>query len=195
MPFPERKRHPMSTILKELLGTDLRSIGRSDAVARKIAVAPELFAEVFAAQLAPEPALRMRAADAVEKASREHPELLRPFKRRLLRAVALVDQQEVRWHVAQMLPRLELTAHERDLAVAILFDYLEHHSSILKTFSMQALADLALADPALRERVLPVIEFLTRTGTPAMRARGRKLLLLLNRDGRKTLRARAGNPK
>jgi hypothetical protein len=41
---------------------------------------------------------------------------------------------------------------------------------------MQALAELALRAPRLRPRVLPVIEELTRNGTPAMRTRGRKLL-------------------
>ena len=52
----------------------------------------------------------MRAADAVEKITARRPELLRPHKRRLLTELALIPQQEVRWHVAQMLPRLSLSA-------------------------------------------------------------------------------------
>jgi hypothetical protein len=121
----------------------------------------------------------MRAADAVEKASAINPNLLHPHKRTILKKIAGIPQQEVRWHVAQILPRLKVTPKERDHAVAILFDYLDDKSSIVKTFAMQALADFALNDSNLRKRVIPVLEFLTANGTAAMRARGRKLLARL----------------
>ena len=75
-----------------------------------------------------------------------------------------------------MIPRLELNARERLVAVDILFDYLRDRSSIVKTFAMQGLADLAVKDPLLRRKLLPLLEELTEIGTPAMRARGRKLL-------------------
>jgi hypothetical protein len=87
----------------------------------------------------------------------------------------------MRWHVAQMLPRLRLTAAEKRQAVVILTEYLRDKSSIVRTFSMQALSDLAADDAVLRGEVRPLIERLTRTGTPAMRARGRKLLIKLHR--------------
>jgi hypothetical protein len=54
--------------------------------------------------------------------------------------------------------------------------YLADGSSIVKTFSMQALADLAEQDESLLDQVTPIIERLTRTGTPAMRSRARRLL-------------------
>ena len=63
----------------------------------------------------------------------------------------------------------------------ILLGYLEDPSSIVRTFSMQALADLASRDERLLAQVMPLIERLTRTGTPAMRSRGRKLLRQLQR--------------
>jgi hypothetical protein len=40
---------------------------------------------------------------------------------------------------------------------------------------MQSLADLAGGDARLRDRALPVLEHLTKTGSPAMRSRGVKL--------------------
>jgi hypothetical protein len=49
-------------------------------------------------------------------------------------------------------------------------------SSIVSTFALQALADLAVADPALRALARATIEASMADGTPAMRARGRKLL-------------------
>jgi hypothetical protein len=120
--------------------------------------------------------IRVRAADAVEKASRKHFELLQRWKRQLLGVLALSEDKEVRWHVAQMLPRLRLTSRENDQVVNILRRYLDDESSIVKTFSMQALADLAERDDRLIPQVRTLIEWHTRTGTAAMRSRGRKLL-------------------
>ncbi|HKW87163.1 MAG TPA: hypothetical protein VJN21_00245 [Candidatus Acidoferrales bacterium] len=78
--------------------------------------------------------------------------------------------------MALLLPRLLLSRSQRMAAVDILHDYLRGHSSIVRTFAMQGLADLARADRNLMSRVLPLIEELTVNGSPAMRARGRKIL-------------------
>ena len=118
----------------------------------------------------------MRAADAFEKASTQHPEYLQPLKARLLHGAARNEQQEVRWHVAQTLRRLELSAAKRETAVSILITCLDDESKIVKTFSMQALADLAAQDAGLRPQVTALVEELTRTGSPAMQSRGRRLL-------------------
>lgn len=169
----------MKDIVDKLRGGDRRSIGRSDEVAQEISANPKLFAQVLAATLDANPVVRMRAADAIEKASVVNPNLLQPHKNTILKKIAAIPQQEVRWHVAQILPRLKLTPKERDHAVAILFDYLKDKSSIVKALTMQALADLAQTDFQLQERVVPLLEFLTANGTAAMRARGRKLLARL----------------
>ena len=57
--------------------------------------------------------------------------------------------------------------------------YLEDRSSIVKTFALQGLADLAQDDLGLRPRVLEILREATRTGTAAMKARSRKLLTRL----------------
>jgi HEAT repeat protein len=163
-------------ILKKLKGGDRRSIGRSEEAVAEISKTPELFGELFTGLFDGDPVIRMRAADAVEKSTRQRPDLLRPWKRALLEQVSLLQEKEVRWHVAQLIPRLSLTAQEQERAVRILLGYLDDGSSIVKTLSMQALADLSRHDARLRAQVQPLIERLTRTGTPAMRSRGRKLL-------------------
>lgn len=162
-----------------LRGGDRRSIGCSNQIARDISRNPKLFARVFAAILSHDPVIRMRAADAVEKATRDHPELLEPHKRAVLQNISGIKQQEVRWHVAQLLPRLQLTSKQHSRAVSILLNYLKDKSSIVRTCAMQALADLALAHLPLRPRVLLLLESLTNNGTPAMRSRGRKLVAIL----------------
>ena len=166
----------MRRILENLKGGDRRSIGRSGDAVRAVSKNPALFSDLMAGLLDGDRVVRMRAADAVEKATRTHPEWLQPWKRALLDTVAPLEDKELRWHVAQLVPRLRLTSPEKARAVRILMGYLEDKSSIVRTFSMQALADLAAQDEQLLEQVVPLIERLTRTGTRAMKSRGRKLL-------------------
>lgn len=170
----------MSSILKKLQGGDGRSIGRSEEVVRDVSKNSLLVASLFAGLLDNDPVVRIRAADALEKATRRNHGLFQPWKRQLLGAVSALDDKEVRWYVAQMLPRLRLTPTDRETAVRTLMGYLQSDSSIVKTFSMQALADLASQDERLLEEVTPLEvtplpDRLTRAGTPAMKSRGRKL--------------------
>jgi hypothetical protein len=165
----------MNDPLSQLTGGDRRSIGRVPEVVQQVLEEPTCFPALFEGMVHPDPVVRMRAADAVEKITTTHPELLQPFKERLIGQVAKSDQQEVRWHVAQMLPRLELDGEERATSIGILRDYLHDRSRIVKTFAMQALADFAERDAALRPEVIQLLEDLTRTGSPAMASRGRKL--------------------
>jgi hypothetical protein len=78
-----------------------------------------------------------------------------------------------------MVPRLVLSAKERQVAISSLHDYLADRSSIVKTFALQGLADLAQDDPSIRPCAIEILREATRNGTPAMKARGRKLLLRL----------------
>jgi hypothetical protein len=172
----------MHPVLKKLSGGDRRSIGRSNEVVAEVLAQPAQFRHVFAGLGSSDPLVRMRAADAAEKITERRPELLQPYKMKLLAIAGGTEQQEVRWHAALMIPRLKLTAKQRAVAVDILFDYLRDRSSIVKTFAMQGLASLADSDFSLRTKILPLLEELTEIGSPAMRARGRKLLRHLNRQ-------------
>jgi hypothetical protein len=80
-----------------------------------------------------------------------------------------------------MVPRLALNATERQQAAAFLNTYLEDRSSIVRTFALQGLADLAEEDAGMRARVVEILREAARGGTPAMRARSRKLLVRLER--------------
>ena len=166
----------MHPILKKLSGGTRRSIGRSNQVVAEVLGKPALFPHLVAALTSEDEVLRMRSADAIEKITAQRPDLLQPFKKKFLAVANGTTQQEVRWHAALILPRLKLTATESAVAVEILFDYLRDKSSIVKTFAMQGLADLAARDPQLQSKIRPLLEELTEIGTPAMRARGRKLL-------------------
>lgn len=169
-------------ILKKLAGGDRRSIGRADEVAEEVLGRPALFRALFQGVTCGDPIVRIRAADAMEKITRQRADLLVPYKKKLLEVAASAQEKEMRWHMAAILPRLRATASERAAAVDILYEYLrDPSSSIVRAFAMQGLADFARQDRRLMARVAPMIEELTEIGTPAMRARGRKLLKQLKR--------------
>jgi hypothetical protein len=121
----------------------------------------------------------MRAADAAEKVTRSNRKLLGPYKKELLGLMADAKEQELRWHLAVMVPHLPLHPKERKLAASLLGGYLDDRSSIVKTFALQGLADLAQDDASIRPQVIEALREAIRSGTPAMKARSRKLLLRL----------------
>lgn len=162
-----------------LSGGDRRSIGRANEAAAQVQANPARFGELFELVFAEDAVVRMRAADAVEKASAKQPELLLPYKARILHEMAAVDQQEVRWHAAQLLPRLALAGEGLETALEVLQGYLLDDSRIVQVNAMQALADLAVENPQLRTRVVPLLVEHTRSGSPAVRSRGKKLLASL----------------
>jgi HEAT repeat protein len=171
----------MHPILQRLCGDDRRSIGLANEVAAAVLADPAKFRIVFEGLSNDDPLIRMRAADVLEKVTKSRPEFLKPYKRKLLAIASETEQIEVRWHAALMIPRLALSAAQRAAALDILFDYLQDHSSIVRTCAMDALAQLASGNSHLRVRVLSLLHELVEIGTPAMRARGRKLLQGLNR--------------
>lgn len=168
-------------ILSMLSGGDRRSIGRSDEVAAMVARDLNLFPKLISGLWSEEAVVRMRAADAAEKVTRERAELLQPYKRELLGLMAEARDQEVRWHLAVMLPRLRLGAKEKEVVLRALHGYLEDRSSIVKTFALQGMADLAREDAELAGRVVEALRSAERTGTAAMKARSKKLLKELER--------------
>lgn len=168
-------------LLRSLTGGDRRSIGRSNQVASLALRRPGLVGVLFEGIASTDPLLRMRCADALEKVTASRPELLRPWKRTLLNDLPQIDQAEVRWHVAPMLARLPLMASEERQVLKILAGFTRDRSSIVRTLSMQAMADIALRSPGLLPGVERRIRRLASTGTPAVKVRGRKLL---SRPGR-----------
>ena len=165
------------TMLASILqGGDRRSLGQANRVAALILGQPKRFPELLECLWGDDPVVRMRAADAAEKISARRAELLHPFKAELLGLAGETSQQELRWHLALMIPRLPLTRAERKRAIAFLKQFLSDRSSIVKTCALQGLAELAQGNPEIRSGVIGVMEQASRTGTPAMKARARKLL-------------------
>jgi hypothetical protein len=164
------------TLSSILQGGDRRSLGRSNQVVALILGQPQRFPELLECLWRDDPVVRMRAADAAEKISAQRGELLHPFKAELLGFAGETSQQELRWHLALMIPRLPLTRAERRRASALFKGFLNDRSSIVRTCALQGLAELAQGNPELRPEAIGIMEQASRTGTPAMKARARRLL-------------------
>jgi hypothetical protein len=167
---------PTDAILRSLAQGDMGTTGASDAVALALADNPKLFDAVFRAVASGERGLAMRSADAVEKASRKNNSLLGPHKAKLLELAETSTQQEVRWHVAQMLERIDLSPTEQSRA----FEDLERmhtksDSRIVKTSTLQALVRIAAGDRKLEGKVVGLLDHAAASAIPSLRARVRKL--------------------
>lgn len=155
---------------------DRRSIGKADEVMALVLRRPGHLPVLAAGLWHPDPLVRMRAADALEKVSRKHSEWLRPLRRELLALAATTRERELRWHLAQLLPRLALSVSQRRTLVSVLGGYAQDSSVIVRVSAMQALVDLAAIDQGLRPLVHRRLRRALERGSPAERARARKLL-------------------
>ena len=154
-------------------------LGRSQEVVDLILRNPKNLPNLVECLFDEDPGVCMRASDAIEKISSRQAGFLQPYKAPLLGLLEEATQQEVRWHLALIVPRLRLTTGECGHVAEVLQKYLADRSSIVKTLAMQGLSDLTRQDPSLLRTVLDLVRSATRAGTPAMRARGRMLLKLL----------------
>lgn len=166
-----------SGLIDRLEGGDRRSIGAADQVVERVLDEPRAgIAEIIAGMTDPDRRVRMRAADVAEKVSARLPSCLQPHKSLLVAMAGRAQEPELRWHLAQMLPRLSLDTAERRRVEAILFGYLADDSRIVRTFALQALADLTRESAELLARLLPVLRDVVVRDSPAVQARARHLL-------------------
>lgn len=146
-------------------------------MASEVLAQPELFSELFEGLGCEDPLVRTRAAYALSKIADERPDLLQPYKNSFIDHLSDPDNPHLcRACLLQTLCHFNLTPGDRSLLKDMLRDFMFSESSLVKTFSLQLLADFAETDAGLRPEVTPLLwDALTR-GTPAMRARARKLL-------------------
>ena len=163
-------------VASALAGGDRRSIGRANEVASFVLAHAEHLPDLIDGLGHADPVIRMRCADAAVKVAAAESDWLVPFAGTLVAIAGTTTQQEVRWHLAQILPRLPLSPAERAAAVSVLFRYLDDDSRIVRVCAMTALWTLSGTDPGLRRKVAPRVRRFAEAGSPAERSRARKLL-------------------
>ena len=164
-----------SSLEHMLCGGDRRSIGAADEAARCL-LSRKWSADEFLSLIEhASPVVRMRAADALEKATRESPALIADKHHRLLALLDSDQPKEITWHLLQMAPRLVWKVHYRKVLLSKIEHAFADPSAIVRTSALQALADLSsqgrIFDSAFRRRLAAAMT----SKSPALRARARKL--------------------
>ncbi len=102
-----------------LSGGNRTSVGEADQVIRKLLKAPSGLAEIYKLFLDGDPVVAMRASYVAMRVAEQSPESVKPFAKDLLKNLEKYTQQEVRWHIPQLLVHLDLTKPQRKRA----YDY------------------------------------------------------------------------
>ena len=164
-------------VLEELLsGGDLRSTGAADQAATALLSGNWTSEEFLSLIERAAPVVRMRAADALEKATRSDPTLIQGSASRLLRLLTQPQPKEVRWHLLQMAPRLKWEASKQSAVLSAVERAFDDSSAIVQTSALQALAELSgqskAFDIAFQQHHLRALT----SHLPSVRARARNLV-------------------
>jgi hypothetical protein len=125
----------------------------------------------------------MRASYVAMRVAEKNPRSVGPYRDELLANLTLFTQQEVRWHVPQLLVHVDLSMGQRKRAYEVCMEWAEtDKSKIVGYYSLQAAADFADADPVLRQDFVPRVRKAHQTGSKSIQSRCRKIAKQLNID-------------
>ena len=170
----------MFEITNKLKGGDLRSLGNTKVVVSQI-TNQQKFDELFKNLFDADRLVVMRTSDAVEKITQTHPEYLDSHKKELLELFQTANNIELKWHLAQLIPRLiirlKLSEEETGAAWNKLIQWAMDNSGsrIVRVNSMQALFDIQKQYPELQKDFTNTLSKLDRENIPSLVARIKKL--------------------
>lgn len=93
------------------------SLGRADEVVEMVVADKSRLEELYLCLFEDDAWLRMRAIDSLEKVCRDYPEWLAPYVDRMFEELGDTTQPSIQWHMAQMFTQIDLTEHQRELAI------------------------------------------------------------------------------
>ena len=173
---------PPTPNLRPLLAQGMHALsrGRVPEVVALVESKPMLAANLLELLWDDDPGIAQRAADVLERISRQPSpaleQILETSKDALLGLLSEAQLKKLRWNLALVIGRLPLTLPDCRRASSALYTYLDDPGSIVKTAALQGLADLTRHDPSMLPSVLDLLRIHGRGGTAAMRARSRILL-------------------
>jgi hypothetical protein len=160
----------------KLSGGTRTSVGEADRVIAKLLKDPADLIEIYDLFLDKDPVVAMRASYVAMRVAEKNPESVLPFSKDLLKNLDLYKQQEVRWHIPQLLVHLELTKAQIRRAYEVVMNWVETDSSkIVGYYGLQAAADFAEMDEALLQDFIPRIRKANRIGAKSIQNRCKKI--------------------
>ncbi|MEO9004531.1 MAG: hypothetical protein ABI288_07330 [Ginsengibacter sp.] len=137
----------MIQFVKLLSGSEPRSAGRSNDAVLKVRNDDD-FDELFKCLSYKDRMVRMRAADAIEKITLKYPSYLFKHKSDLMDLCCTVKEKRLKGHFALLVPRLNLTANEKEIVWQRLTGWAldREESKRVRINSIQALYEIAEGD-------------------------------------------------
>lgn len=158
-----------------LKGGDLRSIGKVTQVISQVEDQQKfdiLFRELYNSDRK----IVMRAADAIEKITVNKPFFLTQHKNDILALCRNTINIELKWHMALLVPRLQLTKKEISFAWKILTDWATNkkESRIVRVNSLQGLYNILQNNTGLFNDFDHILKQVSQENIPSIKARVKK---------------------
>jgi HEAT repeat protein len=169
----------MNQILEWLSGGDLRSDGLADEVAAAVLKSPDLFDDLFAGLSESDDVIRGRTADALEKISRQRPDLIAVHLPEVIDLSRSDQVPMVKMHLAMIFGHLALYEELIDILQSALFDLLEAESVFAKSWAIVSLCIIGRMYPQKSTRIVNRISQLQGDKSVAIRSRAGKALNIL----------------
>ena len=159
-----------------LQGGDLRTLGAAEMLLPLIKTQRD-FNLLVACMHSEDRVVVMRAAHVMEKASRNKPEFLAHHKAAILEFMNTADIKHVKWHLAMMVSRLDLTYDEVGKVWDVLTRWAKDkkESRIVRTNAIQTLFDLVKHHNELQTDLKLTVQQVKEENIPSILARLRKL--------------------
>lgn len=122
--------------------------------------------------------IRMRAADALEKICRQHPDWLLPYIDRFSKELTSSSQASIQWHLAQIYREVNLTAQQKRFAISWLTNLLSTKEVdwIVAANAMDTLAQFAKDGALPAANLISLLKVQQQHKSNAVIKRANKLL-------------------
>jgi predicted thioredoxin/glutaredoxin len=165
-------------IKKLLIGGDLRSIGDSSKIIKLINNQND-FDLLFGFINSDDRLIVMRAADVIEKITRNKKKYLDKHKNNIIRLLEKATNKELKWHLAQIVSRLNLTSKDSYKVFSILKKWIldKNESRIVRVDALQSISEISKIDPTIKQELNQIICQIKTENIPSLNARIKKINL------------------
>jgi hypothetical protein len=169
-------REGLATMLA--VGGRSNSLGRVDEVIALVQADESRVDELYDCLFVDDAWTRMRAADALEKICRQHPDWLLRFVDRFPGELATSNQPSIQWHLAQIYGQIELTSEQRSFAIGWLSRLLSNRETdwIVAANAMKTLSQFTRDGFFPSSGLIPLLHVQQLHRSPAVAKRANKLV-------------------
>ena len=161
-----------------LAGNDLRSLGKSSEIISLIND-QNSFDKLFSYLYSNDRTIVMKTIDLIEKITLEHKEYLQKYKLEIIKLSEEVKNIELKWHLAQIIVRIEFTNVEIKRVWKTLAKWIlnQKESKIVRVNSLQSLYEISKISNKYEIELIKIIKQLKQDNISSINARIKKLKL------------------